>query len=294
MGHADMAMAVSAKAAMLPEPDAAYLMPNEPAAMREGEVDALLLHAATLGASDVHFLSEEPVLASVSNQIVHLTRRALDNGECDFMTNLFYGPNGVARLKKGDDIDTAYSVSSKDGRSFRFRVNVTACTNRGREGSQITLRVINSVPAPLETLGVEKQIVDSYRIENGLVLVCGATGSGKSTLLAAMIREILMDPEAHRKIITYEAPIEYVYDSIPRSAAMISQHEIPRHLPDWERAVRNSLRRAPSIILVGESRDHHTMSAALEASETGHMLMSTVHCNSVAEGLYRKIGRAHV
>jgi len=119
--------------------------------------------------------------------------------------------------------------------------------------------------------------------------VTGATGSGKSTLLSSIIRSFAEDPNCNRKILTYEAPIEFVYDSVQKTSCVISQSEIPRHLPTFDAGIRNALRRKPRLILVGECRDKVTIDALLEASLTGHPVYTTVHSNGVAETVRRLV-----
>ena len=125
--------------------------------------------------------------------------------------------------------------------------------------------------------------------ENKSILITGGTGSGKSTLLAAGNRMLLERPQGCGKMLTYEAPIEYVYDSIQSPRSLVSQSEIPRHLPDFAHGVRNALRRKPEIILVGESRDRETINASIEAAQTGHAVYTTTHTLGVANTVQRQL-----
>ena len=256
----------------------------------DGEsLKALLLHAAHLDVSDVTVQTDEPVMAELHNDYVPLMKRSLTDHEVGDLTNFIYGPNGVARIKQGEDIDCSYEIHERRAYRHRFRINITGCQSRGGDGIQITIRLIKAIPPKLADLHVEQAILDNIMPHDGLIVITGATGSGKSTLLASVIGSIVENPNSNKKIITYEAPIEYVYDEIEKQSCVVSQHEIPRHLPSFARGIRNSLRRAPKIILVGESRDNETIQAALEASETGHLLYTTVHTNSVPEALYRMV-----
>jgi defect-in-organelle-trafficking protein DotB len=160
----------------------------------------------------------------------------------------------------------------------------------GRErGVEITVRTIATTPPALDRLDLPPDLRASLVFEQGLVLITGPTGSGKTTLLAAIIRHLLEDPHLHRKILTYEAPIEYVYDFVPRVHASIAQHEIGVHLPSFSAGVRNSLRRKPMVILVGEARDAETMTAVVDAAMTGHLVYTTTHTNSVPDTLRRLV-----
>ncbi len=278
---------VSQEAIDFPGYDPEVAFPGEPARFAQTDLDRLLIHVSQIRASDITIQTEEPVYAELAGRFVRLTKRPLTNSEVDAIVNLLYGTNGSSRISQGMDIDQSYTVQARGGPRYRFRVNITGCHSYGTHGTQITIRMISGIPPLLKELRVEPGILSAYRAPEGLVLICGPTGSGKSTLLSAMMREIAADPEAHKKIITYEAPIEYVYDEVPRATTVISQHEIPRHLPSFAAAVRNSLRRAPKIILVGETRDAETVQAALEAAETGHTVYSTAHVESVPGLLYR-------
>ena len=127
-----------------------------------------------------------------------------------------------------------------------------------------------------------------HRVKGWLLLPV-RTGSGKSTLLAAGNRLLLERPEGCGKMLTYEAPIEYTYDTISSPRSLVSQTEIPRHLPDFAAGVRNALRRKPEIILVGESRDKETINASIEASQTGHAVYTTTHTMGVANTIQRML-----
>src|SRR5262249_17386620 len=159
------------------------------------------------------------------------------------------------------DVDTHYEFRPTRTTRFRFRVNGTGCQVEGHPGIQLTLRTIPTSPPNLSDLHLPPAMLNALAPPDAVVYVTGATGPAKSTLLAAIIKEIAQDPNSHRKILTYEAPIEFVFDAIEKPTAVVSQSEIPRHLPNFAAGVRNALRRKPRLILVGESRDTETISA---------------------------------
>ena len=274
-----------------------YGLESEPRLMTGASFDSMLEHCANLDASDVTVQTEQPVYAYIQGRNLRITKRRLSANEVDGITNHIYGSNGTSQIRKGEEIDTRHMVVRRERNDmgsmiviskFGFRVNITGCWSNGDEnGVQITARAIKSLPPSLSDMGIEDALVAGLYPEQGLVLICGPTGSGKTTLLAGAVRRMVEDPDSHKKIITYEAPIEFVYDDLPRASAIVSQHEIPRHLPSFARGVRNSLRRAPKVILVGETRDMETAQASLEASQTGHVVYSTAHTNSVANTLAR-------
>ena len=168
-------------------------------------------------------------------------------------------------------------------------MNATACLVDGHDGMQLTLRTIPTTPPKLETMALPDNIIKALAPQEGIVFITGATGSGKSTLLASVIRSLIELEDSNRKVLTYEAPIEFVYDEIPTISALVSQSEIPRHLPSFSEGVRNALRRKPRLIMVGECRDAATISAALEAALTGHPVYTTLHTSGVAETMRRLV-----
>ncbi|MBS0350841.1 MAG: Dot/Icm type IV secretion system ATPase DotB [Proteobacteria bacterium] len=267
-----------------------YLYPNEPSRFEPKHVDDLLVFGHQISASDITIQTNEPIIAEIYGRIYKITHRRLSNAEVSDLLNAIYGPNGTTQIMRGEDLDTHYEVRPNRQQRFRHRVNATGCHVDGHEGIQITIRTIPSAPPTLASLQLPQPILDAIAPHEGVTYVTGATGSGKSTLLAAIIKQLAEDPESHRKILTYEAPIEFVYDSVQKTSAVISQSEIPRHLPNFAAGVRNALRRKPRLILVGEARDTETISAVLEAALTGHPVYTTLHSNGVAETIRRLVG----
>lgn len=273
-----------------PPAGAEFIMPNEPQRFTPSDLDPLLGYCTELNASDITIQSSEPVFAEVHGLLHKVTRRALTNSEVGNLLNAIYGANGTTQLLSGQDLDTNYEFRPNRHDRYRYRVNGTACMVDGHQGIQITLRTIPTDPPLLDSMALPQPMLDAIAPQEGVVYVTGATGSGKSTLLASIIRSIAEDPESHRKILTYESPIEFVYDRIEKLTSMVSQSEIPLHIPSFAAGVRNALRRKPRLILVGESRDVETISAVLEAALTGHPVYTTLHSNGVAETIRRLVG----
>jgi twitching motility protein PilT len=181
------------------------------------------------------------------------------------------------RLVKTGSADLSYSLAKRT----RFRVNVFA----QRGSYSIVLRVIpNKIPT-VEQLGIPPQLNQIAHERNGIVLVTGPTGSGKSTTLAAIIDKINREKAVH--IITIEDPIEYLH---PHKLATINQREVGADTQTFALALRAALRQAPKVILVGEMRDVETISIALEASETGHLVLSTLHTIDASKTIDRIVG----
>jgi defect-in-organelle-trafficking protein DotB len=266
------------------------IYPNEPNRFTPMHLDPLLEYCVKQNASDITFQTGEPVIVDIYGRLYKITNRKLTNTEVGDLLNIIYGPNGTTQILSGCDVDTHYEIRPTRIDRFRFRVNGTGCQVEGHAAIQVTLRTIPNEPPLLAELGLPQNILDAIAPRDGVVYVTGATGSGKSTLLAAIIRNIAEDPFSNRKILTYESPIEFVFDSIDKPSSVISQSEIPRNLPSFAAGVRNALRRTPRLILVGESRDIETMSAVLEAALTGHPVYTTLHANGVSETVRRLVG----
>lgn len=267
-----------------------FLIANEPVRIQTKEdIDIILAHCCNLNASDVTVQTGEAIYAEIYGKLQRITNRVLSNNEVGQLLNSIYGPNGTTQLLTGIDIDTQYEFRPNRYMRYRFRVNGTACLVNGHDGIQITLRSIPTDPPELKTLDLPENIITSLKPQDGVVYVTGTTGSGKSTLLASIIRDIVEDPDSNRKVLTYEAPIEFVFDNIGKPSSIVSQSEVPKHIPSFAAGVRNALRRKPRLILVGESRDSETINAVLEAALTGHPVYTTVHSNGVGETVRRLV-----
>ncbi len=267
-----------------------YLLGEEPQPISARDLNKFLEHCTKINASDITIQTSECIVAEVYGKLYPINKRKLNNAEVGTLLNAIYGPNGTTQILSGKDLDTNYEFKPSRLSRFRYRVNATGCLVSGQQGIQITLRTIPTDPPLLDGMDLPAPILNAIAPDEGVVYVTGATGSGKSTLLASIIRNIAEDPECHRKILTYESPIEFVYDNINALTAIVSQSEIPLHLPSFAAGVRNALRRKPRLILVGEARDAATISAVLEAAMTGHPVYTTLHTNGVPETIRRLVG----
>ncbi|MEP7148416.1 MAG: PilT/PilU family type 4a pilus ATPase, partial [Acidobacteriota bacterium] len=178
--------------------------------------------------------------------------------------------------KKGSS-DISYSVPGL----CRFRVNIF----RQRGTHAVVMRVIPTQPPNWKELNLPEAVMNVAQLKNGLVLVTGPTGSGKSTTLAAIIDLINATKKYH--IVTIEDPIEFIHD---HKLSTVHQRELHSDTPDFALALRAALRQAPKVILVGEMRDRETIEVALEAAETGHLVLSTLHTIDAAKTIDRIIG----
>lgn len=267
----------------------AQTWPEESNRFTEDLVDQFLLWCVKKNSSDITLQTDRPAYNEIDGVLYPGTFRPLDSADMNVFLSKIYGPDAGARLASAKDLDLSYEVKPDRYTRIRFRVNITAILSRGRDSASITLRVLPSTPPTMDDLNIEKAIRDAWCPRQGMVIVTGPTGSGKSTLLAAGIRMNLERRQGCGKIVCYEAPIEYVYDAIKSPRSIISQSEIPRHLPNFAAGVRNALRRKPEIILVGEARDKETIASAIEASQTGHTVYTTTHTIGVAATIQRMV-----
>jgi twitching motility protein PilT len=188
----------------------------------------------------------------------------------------FLEQDQVERVSGGMDLDAG--VMLWDG--TRIRANIY----HQRNNLAASIRLLNQYIPTFEELGLPPVVRDLAEMPRGLVLVTGPTGSGKSTTLASMVDYI--NKTTSRHIMTIEDPIEYVY---PHNKAMIHQREVGKDVTSFATALRSALREDPDIILVGEMRDFETISAAITAAETGHLVLSTLHTTSAAQTVERII-----
>lgn len=263
--------------------------PDEKPRFTDDIVDDFFLWCVKKNSSDITLQTDRPVYNEIYGTLYPATFRPIDAADMNVFLTKIYGPEATARLASGNDLDLSYEVRPDRYTRIRFRVNVTAVLSRGRDSAQITMRVLPNEPPTMEDLNVEEDVINSWHPRQGMVVVTGPTGSGKTTLLSAGIRMLMERRGGCGKIVCYESPIEYVYDAIKSPRSLLSQTEIPRHLPDFARGVRNALRRKPNIILVGESRDKETISASIEAAQTGHTVFTTTHTMGVASTIQRMI-----
>ncbi|MGH9718244.1 MAG: type IV pilus twitching motility protein PilT [Candidatus Acidiferrales bacterium] len=183
----------------------------------------------------------------------------------------------VEKLKQDGSCDISYSLPKVS----RFRVNVF--TQRG--SCAIVMRVVASAVPDFESLNLPSQLAEAADLRPGIVLVTGPTGSGKSSTLAAFVNKINREMACH--IVTIEDPIEFLHS---HQKATVHQRELHTDTPNFAVALRAALRQAPKLILVGEIRDRETMEVALEASETGHLVFSTLHTIDASKTIERIVG----
>jgi twitching motility protein PilT len=238
-------------------------------------VDNYLQIGQEAGASDVHLGVAAPPIWRVHGTLQPIWPDApkLTGHQTVALAEAFMPETYKAELNQRGDSDFAY-----ENQHGRYRVSVV----RQRLGIEIVFRVINTHVRTMDELGLPEQLKLLTRYQNGLILVTGSVGTGKSTTLAAMVQQINM--ERHDHIITLEDPIEYVIDS---KNCHVSQREIFTHTESFATALRAALREDPDVIMVGEMRDLETISLAITAAETGHLVLATLHTANASRTLDR-------
>ena len=224
----------------------------------------LLEIGVELGASDIHITVDSPPIARVKGSFIKLREENLSKEDTFEMAKEITGPKKFKILEEHGEVDLSVSIKTGD----RFRVN--AYKQKGNYA--IAIRTITSQIPTFKTLGLPDVVASFAEKHKGLVLVTGPTGSGKSTTLASLIDIINSTQERH--IITLEDPIEYVHH---HKKGIVNQREIGNDTDSFNAALRAALRQDPDVILVGEMRDPETVSIALTAAETGHLVFSTLH-----------------
>lgn len=266
------------------------LYPNEPTRFNSNDIEDFIQWSTSIDTSDVTIQNEEQIMCEIHGRMVRVTKKKLSKQEVmDIIGGIYKSDGAIGKLNGGEDVDFPWTVKASRDKTLRYRVNMTGIFTNGHKGYSVTIRTIKNRAPLLEELNLPQEILDNISPKTGLVIIVGATGSGKSTLLASVLDWRMRDPEAHLKILTYEAPIEYVYDEVDKPTTIISQTEIGTHLPTFEAGVRNALRRKPSIILMGEMRDRETIGEGVTASMTGHLVYGTLHANGATDAVRRMV-----
>ncbi len=239
-------------------------------------IDAFLKLGMAQGCSDIHLAVGVPPMLRLHGDLMPIKFRDLGDQELESYIEEILSESQKDRFRRREDIDFSY-VSSDGG---RFRVNVF----HKATGVGATFRNIPSVIPSLDSLGLPPVIQKFCDLHQGMVLVTGSTGTGKSTTLAAMIDHI--NTTSSSNIISLEDPIEFVHNS---KRSQIVQRELGTHIPSFADGVRAALREDPDVILVGELRDGETISMAMTAAETGHLVLGTLHTTSAVKSVDRII-----
>lgn len=235
-----------------------------------------MVKAKEAGASDVHITVGIPPKMRVNGALVTMDGPKLMPADTMEIAVQVMNEKQKQHFEENGECDMSFAIPGEG----RYRVNIY----KQRGSIAMAFRLVDTqVPAP-ESLGVPQSVIDLYQKKRGLILVTGPTGSGKSTTLASLIDTINNNREAH--VITLEDPIEYLHQ---HKRSIVNQREIGLDSLNYAHALRAALREDPDVILVGEMRDFETISVAITAAETGHLVLSTLHTIGAASTVDRVI-----
>ncbi|WOD37979.1 type IV pilus twitching motility protein PilT [Nodosilinea sp. E11] len=239
-------------------------------------IEDLMEEVIERGGSDLHLSAGLPPYIRISGKLTPTEHEPMTPESCQRLIFSMLNNTQRKQLEQTWELDCSYGVKGL----ARFRVNVYK--DRGTYAA--CLRALSSKIPSMETLGLPNIVRELSEKPRGLILVTGPTGSGKSTTLASMINNINLTRPEH--ILTVEDPIEFVYEPIK---SLIHQRQIGEDTKSFANALRAALREDPDVILVGEMRDLETISLAISAAETGHLVFGTLHTSSAAQTVDRMI-----
>ncbi len=239
-------------------------------------INDLLKLMISRGGSDLFITSEFPPAIKVDGKVTKVSPQPLSGAHTLALARAIMNDRQAAEFERTKECNFAIAPAGVG----RFRVN--AFVQQGKVG--MVLRVIPQTLPTLDGLGMPVVLKDVVMAKRGLCILVGATGSGKSTSLAAMVDWRNENSFGH--IITVEDPVEFVH---PHKNCVVTQREVGLDTDSWEAALKNTLRQAPDVILMGEIRDRETMEHAIAFAETGHLCMATLHANSANQALDRVI-----
>ncbi|HOX03707.1 MAG TPA: PilT/PilU family type 4a pilus ATPase [Candidatus Paceibacterota bacterium] len=240
----------------------------------EPTLESLVVVAARQGASDLHLEAGLPPAVRIRG-VLQVAAHPLPAKSLVEIARALLGADGWAAFEQRRSCDLSRNIAG-----YRCRFNVFQ-TSRG---IGLALRLLSSFQVTLEKLNLHPDLRRWIGHSHGLILVCGPTGCGKSSTLAAFVQEINLSDARH--IVTIESPIEYHFRPV---RSYIRQREVGRDTPSFEQALLDALREDPDVLMVGEMRDPETMRLTLNAAETGHLVLSTLHSSTAAEALQRMV-----
>lgn len=225
------------------------------------------------GYTDLHIAGDHPLVCRRDGEVSFQKQHVLSPQYVDQLVEAILNPRQKRQLKEHWSTDLALSVADK-----RLRINVFS----SHRGVSMAIRFLPSAIPDLQSLNLHPSLKDFCAMRSGLLLLCGSTGSGKTTTIAALINEINSSRACH--VVTLEDPIEYLFTS---RTAFIEQRELGKHFHSYQRGLLDVLRQAPDVIVVGEMRTPETIQLSLDAAESGHLVIATMHAGSHEEAVHR-------
>ena len=261
---------------------------------KDDDVYRLLGLAVDNEASEIHVNELDFIKVEIHGRMTVFSDHAIDGYEAAKICNTLYkSDTGSSIVNSGIELDHEFEfkfmrTGESVRRTFRFRVNSACATVGSSSNPSITIRVLADGVPDWKDMGYEEELFHAMRPRNGLVVVSGATGSGKTTFLASFIRRLLQSRD-NEKVVMLESPIEYNIKPYQTPTTVIVQRAVGRDTKAFSVGLRAALRQHPTVIVVGESRDAETIDTALGACQTGHLVLTTTHANSVPEIVSRML-----
>ena len=238
------------------------------------DIESFLKKAVAIGASDVHLQVGEYPVVRLNGKIIKVDMPKLTQEELLSICEVLLPPHFKEKVNTYFDLDFAHEIQG----CSRFRVNLSRQLGK-------TALVIRTIPYNIKKIGelnLPESIEQFATLNNGLVLITGPTGSGKSTTIASLIDYINVNYQKH--VITIEDPVEFIFTN---KKAIVSQRQVLIDTPSFPDGIKYALRQDPDVIFIGEIRDRETVSAALKAAETGHLVFATIHTNDAIQTVNR-------
>ena len=238
----------------------------------------VIISCAQAGYSVVHVCGGQPIVYRKNGSIRFEKKMIWSHAEVDSLVQSILSPKNIAILRERWSVDFAVNVGN-----VRVRVSIFNTDH----GPSLAIRLLPDSIPPIEKLNLHPSLSSISELKSGLVLICGTTGCGKTTTIASVLDDINSKRAAH--IVTLEDPIEY---RIPSRQSFIEQREVGTHVPSVERGLIDVMRADPDVIMVGELRDPETIALTLNAAESGHLVIATLHATNMEDALYRIINSA--
>ncbi len=261
--------------------------------------NGMLKHGTDMGVSDFYISCQRQIKGKLHGKNQYFTKFDVTETHVNKLCELIYGSAGVSARLVGDGLPCSYQFKINQ-KTYRYRVNMM----KAIRGAYIVMRPLDGIPPKLGTLGMESEIIKAFvsmcnhredDTQGKMFVVAGETGSGKSTSISSLVRYMVEESELRDiglNIYSSEAPVEYRYDEVDDGRAVLEQFEKFKGFTTFAGAVRSFMRMDPDVIIVGETRDYETLDSVIQASNTGHVAVTTIHANSISQIVTRMVDLA--